>query len=184
MPLGLTSGSPTRSSGGSQSRCDRIVSCRRTTASLRETPTLNWTVIIAWPGLDTDQTCSSPWICERTCSAGIATSRSTSSADAPGKGTNTLAIVTSICGSSSRGVTTTAKSPASIAISARSGVSRDDRKWRATRPETPSGVAVVIGYFAAVSMPARTGSAAIDSPPETPARISIAPSPSRSPLRT
>ncbi len=56
MPLGLTSGSPTSSSGGSQSRCDRIVSCSRTTASLRETPTLYWTVIIAWPGFDTDQT--------------------------------------------------------------------------------------------------------------------------------
>ncbi len=137
MPFGFTSGSPTFNSRGSQSRCERIVSCRRTTASLRETPTLNCTVIIACPGRDTDQTCSRPWICESTCSAGMATSCSTSAADAPGNGTKTLAIVTSICGSSSRGVTTTANRPSISAISATSGVSRECRKKPAMRPEMP-----------------------------------------------
>ena len=46
-----------------------------------------------------------------TCSAGRATSASTSLAEAPGNGMNTFAMVTLICGSSSRGVTSTAKAP-------------------------------------------------------------------------
>ena len=138
MPFGRTSGSPTLSSGGSQSLCERIVSCSRTMASVRGTPTLYWTVISAWPGRDTDQTCSSPGICESTCSAGIAISVSTSFADAPGNATKTLAIVTSICGSSSRGVTITANAPAITSTIAISGVSCDERKKRAMRPETPS----------------------------------------------
>ena len=62
------------------------------------------------------------------CSAGIASKRSTSAADAPGNGTMTFAIVTSIWGSSSRGVTATATSPASAMTIARSGVSRDAMK--------------------------------------------------------
>ena len=48
-----------------------------------------------------------------------------------------LAIVTLICGSSSRGVTVAAKIPSSNATSAISGVSRDSRKRRAMRPEMP-----------------------------------------------
>ncbi len=184
MPFGLTSGSPTPSSGGSQSRCDRIVSCRRTTASLRGTPTLNWTVTIACPGRDTDHTCSRPWICDSTCSAGMATSCSTSAADAPGNGTRTLAIVTSICGSSSRGVTATANRPSISAINATSGVSRECRKKPAMRPEMPMAAT---GYGAA-ERPAATGLAAMRSPARSPDRISITPpsfgSTSVSPVRT
>src|SRR5512147_2508786 len=78
-----------------------------------------------------------PRICASTCSAGVATSASTSFADAPGKGTSTLAIVTLICGSSSRGVTSTAKSPRRNATSASSGVSCESWKNRAMRPEMP-----------------------------------------------
>ncbi len=74
------------------------------------------------PGCETLLTCSTPSICESTCSAGVAISCSTSATDAPGKGTMTLAMVTSICGSSSRGVTNTANSPSSSASSASSGV--------------------------------------------------------------
>ena len=63
-----------------------------------------------------------PAICDSTCSAGVATICSTSRTDAPGNGISTLAIVTLICGSSSRGVTSTAKMPSSSATSASSGV--------------------------------------------------------------
>ena len=63
-----------------------------------------------------------PWICESTCSAGAATIFSTSALEAPGKGISTLAMVTLICGSSSRGVTSTANRPSSKATSASSGV--------------------------------------------------------------
>ncbi len=58
----------------------------------------------------------------------MATSDSTSCDEAPGNGTNTLAIVTLICGSSSRGVTITANSPSSNATSAISGVSCESWK--------------------------------------------------------
>jgi hypothetical protein len=122
MPLGLTKGSPTPRPLGSQSAFALIVSYRRTSASVRGTPTLNCTVTTARPGRDTDITCSMPAICASTCSAGPATICSTSRAAAPGKGMSTLAIVTSICGSSSRGVTATAKAPSRSASSASSGV--------------------------------------------------------------
>ena len=69
----------------------------------------------------------------------------TSFAEAPGKGMNTLAMVTLICGSSSRGVTRMANRPKSAAISAISGVSWDVRKKRAIRPESPMAVS---GYLA------------------------------------
>ena len=46
-----------------------------------------------------------PSIWESTCSAGVETSDSTSFTEAPGNGMKTFAIVTLICGSSSRGVT-------------------------------------------------------------------------------
>ncbi|AEP31467.1 hypothetical protein GNIT_3373 [Glaciecola nitratireducens FR1064] len=42
---------------------------------------------------------------------GVVTKLATSFADAPAKGIKTLAMVTSICGSSSRGVTSAAKTP-------------------------------------------------------------------------
>ena len=82
-----------------------------------------------------------PAICPSTCSAGRATMCCTSALPAPGKGISTLAIVTLICGSSSRGVTSTANSPSSSATSASSGVSAWSWKVRARRPDTPRGAA-------------------------------------------
>ena len=108
MLLALTIGASVPKVFGSQSACDRAVSWSRTSASVRGTPTLNCTVTTASPGRDTDITCSTPAICASTCSAGPATICSTSRTAAPGNGISTLAIVTSICGSSSRGVTSTA----------------------------------------------------------------------------
>ncbi len=98
------------------------MSYRLTSAVIRGTPTWNWTVITAKPGRDTDVTCSTLTIRLITCSAGAATICSTFFAEAPGNGIRTLAIVTLICGSSSRGVTSTAKTPSSRAMSANSGV--------------------------------------------------------------
>ena len=74
---------------------------------------------------------------ESTCSAGVVTSDSTSLADAPGNGISTFAMVTLICGSSSRGVTSTANTPSSSAISAISGVICECRKILLMRPEMP-----------------------------------------------
>ena len=122
IPLGLMMGSNTPRFFGSQSLLERSVSCRRTKASVRGTPTLNCTVNTANPGRDKDMTCSVPAICESTCSAGVATICSTSATLAPGKGISTLAMVTLICGSSSRGVTSTANAPSNKAINANSGV--------------------------------------------------------------
>jgi hypothetical protein len=66
----------------------------------------------------------------------------TSALLAPGNGISTLAIVTLICGSSSRGVTSTANSPSSSATRASSGVSAWPGRRAARRPETPSGLAL------------------------------------------
>src|SRR5690554_5673999 len=90
------------------------------------------------PGRETEYVCSTPSISASTCSIGTATTFSTSTALAPGNGTNTFANVTSICGSSSRGVISTAKSPSSSPAIARSGVIFESWKRRATRPEKPS----------------------------------------------
>ena len=122
MPLGLMIGSSTPKPLGNQSALEFTVSYKRTSASVRATPTLNCTVMMARPGCDTDITCSTPAICASTCSAGPATICSTSRTAAPGKGISTLAIVTLIWGSSSRGVTPTAKNPSSSATRASSGV--------------------------------------------------------------
>ena len=138
MPLGLMRGGSTPRPAGSQSALAFTVSYRRTSASVRGTPTLNCTVSTARPGLATDITCSTPLICDSTCSAGMATICSTSRTAAPGKGISTLAIVTLICGSSSRGVTPTAKPPSSSAIKASSGVICAAWKKAAMRPEIPS----------------------------------------------
>ena len=143
MLRGLISGSPTPRPRGSQSAFALTVSYRRTSASVRATPTLNCTVITASPGRESDITCSTPAICDSTCSAGVATICSTSRTEAPGKGTSTLAIVRSICGSSSRGATITAKAPSSSATSASRGVIRADWKKAAIRPETPSEAFIV-----------------------------------------
>jgi hypothetical protein len=138
MPLGLTIGSPTPTCGLIQSRLAISVSCRRTSAAMRSSPTLNCTVRMARPGRVTENTCSMPVICEMTCSAGTVTMLCTSSLAAPGNGISTLAIVTLICGSSSFGVTSTAKTPISRPTSAISGVICVVRKARAMRPEMPS----------------------------------------------
>src|SRR5512137_1333935 len=82
--------------------------------------------------------CFTPEISASTFSMGVATRFSTCCALAPGNGTMTLAIVTLICGSSSRGVTNTAKSPSSSAVSPSSGVSSLSRNSRAIRPLKPS----------------------------------------------
>src|ERR1017187_6178626 len=81
--------------------------------------------------------CSMPVMRESTCSAGVVTSDSTSFADAPGNGISTFAMVTLICGSSSRGVTSTANTPSSSASSAISGVICECRKILLMRPEMP-----------------------------------------------
>jgi hypothetical protein len=75
---------------------------------------------------------------DSTCSAGRATMASTSRAEAPGQGTSTLAMVTSICGSSSLGVMRVANTPSSSSTSASSGVSALRPKPCAMRPEIPS----------------------------------------------
>jgi hypothetical protein len=92
------------------------------------------------PGRDTEYTCSMPAMRDSTCSAGRATNASTSLAAAPGKGTKTLAMVTLICGSSSRGVINVAPMPSSSAIRAIKGVREFLRKYSAMRPETPKPV--------------------------------------------
>ena len=145
MPLGLMMGSSTPRPFGSQSALEFTVSYSRTSASVRGTPTLNCTVMIATPGRDTDITCSTPAICASTCSAGPATICSTSRTAAPGKGISTLAMVTLICGSSSRGVTPTAKMPSSKATNASSGVIWACWKKAAMRPDTPSAPALWVG---------------------------------------
>ena len=137
MPLGLMMGSSTPRLRGNQSALSRMVSCSRTKASVRGTPTLNWTVSTATPGRETDMTCSTPAICASTCSPGVATMCSTSRTEAPGNGTITLAIVTLIWGSSSRGVTSTAKMPSSSATSASKGVIWAFWNRAAIRPEIP-----------------------------------------------
>ena len=78
--------------------------------------------MIAMPGRDTEVTCSTLAICARTCSAGTDTICSTFLAEAPGNGINTFAMVTLICGSSSRGVTINANKPSSSATTAIKGV--------------------------------------------------------------
>ena len=54
MPLGLISGSGKPRLRGNQSAFSRIVSCNLTSASVRGTPTLNCTVMIATPGRETE----------------------------------------------------------------------------------------------------------------------------------
>ena len=137
MPLGTTTGVSVPTSRGNQFWLALSTSYSRTRASVRGTPTLNSTVTTARPGRATEYVCSMPAICASTCSAGRATMFCTSALLAPGKAISTLAMVTLICGSSSRGVTSTAKTPSSSATSASSGVSAFDWKARARRPETP-----------------------------------------------
>ena len=92
------------------------------------------------PGRETEKTWSTPVMRESTCSPGVATRFSTSLLEAPGKGTTTLAMVTSIWGSSSRGVTMTANNPRSSSTRASRGVMGDAWKVWAIRPEIPMSV--------------------------------------------
>src|SRR5512138_3395529 len=137
MPIGLISGGPTPRPRGSQAACALTTSYRRTSASVRGTPTLNCTVSTTTPGRETDITCSTPVIWLSACSAGVVTICSTSRTDAPANGTNTLAIVTLICGSSSRGVTSRATTPSSRMTSASSGVICALWKYATMRPDGP-----------------------------------------------
>jgi hypothetical protein len=93
--------------------------------------------MMAMPGSDTEYTCSTPEICDNTCSAGVATVCATSRAEAPGQAISTLAMVTLICGSSSRGVTMIANRPSSTATTASSKVICECKKYLAIRPEIP-----------------------------------------------
>ena len=147
MPLGRMMGSCAPRPRGSQSALLRRVSCRRTSASVRGTPTANCTVSTAMPGRETLITCSTPSICASTCSAGVAIICSTSRTAAPGKGTMTLAMVTSICGSSSRGVTSTANRPSSRASRASNGVIWALWNAAAMRPERP--MVAGVGFISA-----------------------------------
>ena len=96
MPMGLIIGSITPNPEGRQSRLEYTALYKRTMASLRGTPTLYCTVKMATPGRDTEYKCSTPSISPNTCSIGEATRCSICEALAPGAGTMTLAIVTSI----------------------------------------------------------------------------------------
>src|SRR5690606_24761601 len=106
-------------------------------ASRRATPTSNCTVRMAMPGRDIEYTSSTPASSLITCSAGVATRLSTSATVAPGNGTNTLAKVTSIWGSSSFGVIRTANNPSNSPVNAISGVSSEDWNCAAMRPAMP-----------------------------------------------
>src|SRR5487761_2417242 len=79
-----------------------------------------------------------PLISASFCSSGNATRFSTSRTLAPANGTITLATVTSICGSSSRGVMISAVMPSSSPASASRGVICEAWNARAIRPEMPS----------------------------------------------
>ncbi len=89
-----------------------------------------------------------------------------------GTGTMTFAIVTLICGSSSRGVTSTAKTPSSSAVSPSSGVSWLSRK----NAREPAADAELLSHASTAGcrawMPAAAGSSATRSPAASPARIS------------
>ena len=65
---------------------------------------------------------------------GLVTRSSTSRAEAPGISTKTSIMGTMICGSSSRGSLTTAKTPRRIEATTKSGVSLELMKAAASRP--------------------------------------------------
>jgi len=70
-------------------------------------------------------------------SSGVTSWLSTSEGLAPGNGTITSTIGTTICGSSSRGVSDTARTPRRIEARTMTGVSLERRNGRARRPATP-----------------------------------------------
>src|SRR3970282_2484564 len=138
MPWGWISGWPTPTPGGSQAWLENTWLYRRTIAVWRSTPTVYSTVSTAIPGRLIEYTCLTPSISSSFCSSGVLTSCSTSRALAPTNGTDTFAVVTAICGSSSRGVISTATSPSSRPMIARTGVSGLDWNAAARRPDKPS----------------------------------------------
>src|SRR5688500_9508316 len=89
------------------------------------------------PGREIEYTYSTPLISEILRSNGLVNCSSTTFAEAPGKGNQTSAIGTIICGSSSRGVTRTANRPSNNAPMINNGVSLLVRKRAAMRPESP-----------------------------------------------
>ncbi len=104
---------------------------------MRSEPTSKRTVTMAIPGREAEYTYSAPLISAITCSAGVATRDSTSSAEAPGKGMKMSTRGTLIWGSSSRGVRVTASTPASRAIRPSRGVIRARMNRAAMRPLIP-----------------------------------------------
>ena len=77
---------------------------------------------------------------------GLVTRASTSWAESPGACTNTSAIGTMICGSSSLGVTTTANIPRIIDASIISGVSFDCINALAILPDIPKFIVFILFY--------------------------------------
>ena len=138
MPLVLIIGWATPRLRGNQSCFENILSYRRNIAWVLSSPTVYSTVKTLRPGLDIEYTCLTPLISDRACSAGTLTRLSTSLAEAPGNAIKTLAKVTSICGSSSRGVTSTANTPSNKASKANKNVISVCKKARAMRPEIPN----------------------------------------------
>src|SRR5690554_1170346 len=139
MPRGLMTGWEAPRFCGNQSWFEYTWLYNRTRASWRAMPTSNCTVITAWPWRDTEYTCSTPLISLITCSAGVAIALSTSRVLAPGIATMMSAMVTSIWGSSSFGVTTTDRIPRIIARIASMGVRWLFWKARAMAPDGPIG---------------------------------------------
>ena len=90
------------------------------------------------PGWLIEYTYSTPGISRSFFSMGTLTRSSTSLTLAPGISTKTSAKGTTICGSSSRGVASTAKNPRSSEAKMTSWVSLESMKACATRPANPS----------------------------------------------
>jgi hypothetical protein len=100
--------------------------------------TLKRTVINAIPGRLTLYRYSTPARPHKRRSSGVVSWLSTSFGLAPGYGTMRSTIGTMICGSSSRGVSTTASTPSSSDAKTMSGVSLLRRKVLARRPARPN----------------------------------------------
>src|SRR5579875_1009765 len=100
-------------------------------------PTLKRTVTRDWPGWLAEYTYFTPGIPQTSFSIGVVTRSSTSLALAPGIVTKTSIIGTTICGSSSRGVSRMAKAPTRMAKIITRGVNFELMKARARRPASP-----------------------------------------------
>src|SRR5690349_679506 len=89
------------------------------------------------PGLEMEETYSTLLISEIMCSNGFVSCSSITFSESRGNDSQTSAIGTMICGSSSRGVTSTANRPSNNAPRMNSGVSLLVRKSAAIRPDSP-----------------------------------------------